>query len=142
MCTAPLPQVLTARLVPTVVSAFVWRVNKPVYGMAQAGRRWQRTLFPWLEKWGLKACPSDPCVFIRNETVQTPTGPREDTLIVGCYVDDLFVLYNSSDAHSLYHRFTSALQQRWSVEDEGEVSDLLNVEIHRVDGGVELRQTS
>ena len=34
------------------------------------------------------------------------------------------------------------LQSRWSVEDEGEVSDLLNVEITRVDGGVELRQTN
>ena len=28
------------------------------------------------------------------------------------------------------------------MDDEGDVSDLLNVEIHRVDGGVELRQTS
>ena len=26
----------------------VCRVEKPVYGMAQAGRRWQRCLFPWL----------------------------------------------------------------------------------------------
>eukprot|EP00965_Chrysotila_dentata_P234967 6200477-Pleurochrysis_carterae.AAC.1 len=26
----------------------ICRVEKPVYGMAQAGRRWQRTLFPWL----------------------------------------------------------------------------------------------
>eukprot|EP00965_Chrysotila_dentata_P044438 1477496-Pleurochrysis_carterae.AAC.1 len=25
------------------------RVRKPICGMAQAGRRWQRTLFPWLE---------------------------------------------------------------------------------------------
>ena len=120
----------------------IWKVNKPVYGMAQAGRRWQRSLFPWLVSWGLAACPSDPCVFIRKEWIQTPSGPREDTLIVGCYVDDLFILYNSADEHSLYHRFTSDLQQRWSVDDEGDVSDLLNVEIHRVDGGVELRQTS
>ena len=120
----------------------VWKVNKPVYGMAQAGRRWQRTLFPWLVGWGLKACESDPCVFMRRETVQTPQGPREDILLVGCYVDDLFILYNSDDEHSLYRRFTSDLQQRWSVDDEGEVSDLLNVEIHRDDGGVELKQTS
>ena len=28
------------------------------------------------------------------------------------------------------------------MDDEGEVSDLLNVEMYRVDGGVELRQTS
>ena len=120
----------------------IWKVNKPVYGMAQAGRRWQRTLFPWLLDWGLKACESDPCVFMRKEVVDTPQGPREDILLVGCYVDDLFILYNSGDEHSLYHRFTTDLQQRWSVDDEGEVSDLLNVEIHRVDGGVELRQTA
>ena len=120
----------------------VWKVNKPVYGMAQAGRRWQRTLFPWLVSWGLKACASDPCVFVCKQTVQTPQGPREDTLLVGCYVDDLFILYNSSDEYSLYRRFTDDLKQRWSVDDEGEVSDLLSVEMCRVDGGVELRQTS
>ena len=119
----------------------VWRVNKPVYGMAQAGRRWQRTLFPWLKEWGLTACDSDPCVFFARRQVDTPQGPREDTLIVGCYVDDLFVLSNSHDPHSLYHLFTRDLQRRWKVDDEGDVSDLLNVEILRVDGGVELRQT-
>ena len=120
----------------------VWRVNKPVYGMAQAGRRWQRTLFPWLKKWGLKACDADSCVFVLRKEVQTSNGPRMDTLIVGCYVDDLFILYNSNDEYSLYSAFTKDLQARWSVDDEGDVSDLLNVEIHRVDGGVELRQTS
>ena len=74
--------------------------------MAQAGRRWQRTLFPWLKEWGLKSCDSDTCVFFLKRLVDTPDGPREDTLIVGCYVDDLFILYNSSDKYSLYHHFT------------------------------------
>ena len=32
-----------------------------------------------------------------------------------------------------YHKFTVDLQKRWSVDDEGEVSDLLNVEILRVE---------
>eukprot|EP00965_Chrysotila_dentata_P041985 1393027-Pleurochrysis_carterae.AAC.1 len=32
----------------------VCRVFKPIYGMAQAGRRWQRSLFPWLIFWGFK----------------------------------------------------------------------------------------
>jgi len=74
--------------------------------------------------------------------VDTSNGPREDTLIVGCYIDDLYIVYNSSDAASLYTKFVLDLQSRWSVEDEGDVSDLLNVEITRVDGGVELRQTN
>ena len=91
---------------------------------------------------GLRQCEQAPCVFVLHRSVRTPGGPREDSLIVGCYVDDLYVLYNSSDKVSLYTQFTQALQERWSVEDEGEVADLLNVEITQVDGGVELRQTN
>ena len=119
----------------------VWRVDKPVYGMAQAGRRWQRSLFTWLTSYGFKACSSDSCVFTLRRSVSTPTGPRDDVVIVGCYVDDLFVLHNNDDEHSLYSQFTSALQKRWDVDDEGEVSDLLNVEIESADDGVTLRQT-
>ena len=96
----------------------------------------------YLDLWGLEQCQHDTCVFVRNSSVDTSNGPREDTLIVGCYIDDLYVVYNSSDAVSLYTKFVLDLQSRWSVEDEGEVSDLLNVEITRVDGGVELRQTN
>ena len=33
------------------------------------------------------------------------------------------------DEHSLYHKFVKDLELRWNVEDEGPVSDLLNVEI-------------
>ena len=120
----------------------VWRVDRPIYGLAQAGRRWQRSLFEWLKSWGLRQCEQDPCVFVLHRSVCTPGGPREDSLIVGYYVDDLYVLYNSSDKESLYTQFTQALQERWSVEDEGEVVDLLNVEITQVDGGVELRLTT
>ena len=29
----------------------ICKVEKPVYGMAQAGRRWQRSLFPWMLAW-------------------------------------------------------------------------------------------
>ena len=110
--------------------------------MAQAGRRWQRSLFPWFKQWGLRQCDADNCVFQLSAEVDTPTGKRRDTLLVGCYVDDLFVLYNSSDEHSLYARFVRDLQARWDVDDEGEVTDLLNIEISRTDSAVTLRQTA
>ena len=120
----------------------VWRVNKPVYGMAQAGRRWQRSLFSWLTEYGMKPCSSDSCVFSLRRTVETPSGPRNDVVIVGCYVDDLFIIYNSDDEFSLYSKFTTDLAKRWDVEDEGEVSDLLNVEITQEPNCVTLRQVS
>ena len=37
------------------------------------------------------------------------------------------VLYNNDDEFSLCSLFTKDLQERWSVDDEGDVSDLLNV---------------
>ena len=96
-------------------------VTKPVYGMAQAGRRWQRSLFPWLTGWNADAAEGAPrlrqsvfdtCVFFCHHTVSTPSGPRREVLLVGCYVDDLFILSSHTDEHSLYHTFTSDLASR------------------------------
>ena len=114
----------------------VLKVNKPIYGMAQAGRRWQRTLFPYLVQHGFTATDSDPCVFRRLVTVQTPDGPRVETLLIGVYVDDLFVLYSHDDEHSFYLSFTEQLMADWNVEDEGPIADLLNIEITQTDGKV------
>ena len=120
----------------------VMKVIKPIYGMAQAGRRWQRTIFPWFLEHGFTQAKSDDSVFMLQRTVDTPSGPRYETLVVGVYVDDLFCLYSHDDEHSLYAEFTTALQQRWSVDDEGPVSDLLGIEIKREGCMVSLRQTA
>ena len=67
---------------------------------------------------------------------------RDETVIIGCYVDDLFVLYSHDDEDSIYHEFTTNLTKAWKAEDEGEVTDILNVEISAADGGVKLRQSN
>jgi len=112
----------------------IWRVLKPIYGMQQGGRRWQRSLFPWFKALGFRQCEADNCVFS-----MTAAG---DALYVGCYVDDLFILYLKDGADSLYASFTHKLTQRWEVEDEGEVTDLLNIEISRQGASITLRQTA
>ena len=117
-------------------------VRKPIYGMAQAGRRWQRSLFPWLTEFGFTQCHADKCVFTLERTMQTPDGPREETIIVGVYVDDLQVAYLQDDEHSLYHSFTTAMQQRWAVDDEGDIADLLGVEFRRDGSNITLTQTA
>eukprot|EP00965_Chrysotila_dentata_P042949 1426320-Pleurochrysis_carterae.AAC.1 len=75
----------------------VCRVEKPVYSMAQAGRRWQRSLFPWLREWGFQQCASDPCVF----TLTSDVDGTQQRLILGCYVDDLFTLYSTTALFAL-----------------------------------------
>ena len=50
------------------------------------------------------------------------------------------MLSSHNDEHSSYSEFTSRLTSCWDVEDEGEVSDLLNIEIAREGRHVVLRQ--
>ena len=107
---------------------YICKVTKPVYGMAQAGRRWQRSLFPWLLEYGFVQSEHDPCVFHLERTMPTPKGPSKQRIVLGVYVDDCAVAYSESDSTSLYSDFTKALQERWNVEDEGELSDLLGID--------------
>ena len=119
----------------------ICRILKPVYGMAQAGRRWQRSLFPWLKEFGFTQTHSDHSVFTLERSMSTPKGPRLERIHVGVYVDDLATVYLHDDEHSLYRAFITALETRWNVEDEGELTDLLGIEFTREDGAIELRQT-
>ena len=119
----------------------ICRILKPVYGMAQAGRRWQRTLFPWLLEYGFTQSHSDHSVFTLERSVPTPSGPRTERIHVGVYVDDLAIVYGRDDEHSLYRSFVSALETRWKVEDEGELTDLLGIEFERSKHTMELKQT-
>eukprot|EP00965_Chrysotila_dentata_P171966 5675075-Pleurochrysis_carterae.AAC.1 len=104
--------------------------------MAQAGRRWQRSLFPWLLQFGFTQCKSDPCVFTMTRTI----SGVDHRLVLGCYVDDLFTLYSHEGVGSLCDQFVGAFTKRWNVEDEGPVSDLLNVDITTHADCVELKQ--
>ena len=109
----------------------VCEVIKPIYGMAQAGRRWQRSLFPWLTDLGFRAVEGEPCVFECEREMSTPSGPRLERLLLGVYVDDIAAVYSHDDEHSLYQHFVSSLSRDWQAEDEGELSDLLGVEFNR-----------
>ena len=115
-------------------------VTKPIYGMAQAGRRWQRDLFAWLISEGFSQLHSDPCVF--QKSVTNAEG-HVDRLVIGVYVDDLCVAYSGDpdDSSTLYAEFVRNLSARWEVEDEGEITDLLAVQFDFADGKVKLHQS-
>ena len=78
--------------------------------------------------------------FTVERKMPTPSGPRVERLTVGVYVDDLAVIYDYDDSHSLYAEFVAALG-KWNVEDEGELADLLGVDFTRDGGVVKLSQT-
>jgi len=50
-----------------------------------------------------------------------------DTVYLGVYCDDIIVIFGDDDIGSVYDGFRTALHTRWKAEDEGELSDILNI---------------
>jgi hypothetical protein len=118
------------------------KVQKPIYGIQQAGRRLQRMLFAWLEKQGfVKLDESDPCIF-------KLTCPSGEVLTVGVYVDNLQIVHSAelnADGRGpdgcAYNSFMDKLSSEWDVTDEGPMEDLLGIEIdYNDDGSITLHQ--
>ena len=114
----------------------VARVEKPIYGIQQAGRRRQRMLFAWLVEQGFAPLDdSDPCVFTR-------TCADGEIVTIGVYVDNLQIVHsvplNASGvgpAGCYYNEFVAALKKAWDVVDEGPMEDLLGIEVEHLSGG-------
>jgi hypothetical protein len=81
---------------------------------------------------------SDDCVYV----LDPPTGSTE-TFICGIYVDNLQIATsaelnkdgNPVDPNSFYAKFMAAVESDWDVVDEGEMTDLLSIQVRRNDNG-------
>jgi hypothetical protein len=120
------------------------RVDKPIYGIQQAGRRLQRMLFAWLVEQGFAALDdSDPCVFTR-------THPDGEIITIGVYVDNLQIVHSAvlnaegrGPSGCAYNTFMDSLTRDWDITDEGPMEDLLGIEVDYLpDGAIKLHQTS
>jgi hypothetical protein len=63
----------------------VCRLNKAIYGLRQAGRRWHTILDETLKNIGLTPTNADPCVYVDE-------GKSNFVLI---YVDDILIVYSA-----------------------------------------------
>lgn len=65
----------------------VCKLLKSLYGLPQSGRCWNMTIDKILQNVGMERLKSDPCVYIHKND--------QNFLVIGVYVDDLFVLGTS-----------------------------------------------
>ena len=120
-------------------------VEKPIYGIPQAGRRLQRKVFPWCtDVMGLRQLDdSDSCVFIHDDS------SGNETFAVGIYVDNLQIVHSAEldsngdaiDQNSYYAKFMLQLRKDWDIIDEGQMEDLLGIEcVSNPDDSITLHQ--
>ncbi|CAI7876837.1 unnamed protein product [Closterium sp. NIES-53] len=86
-----------------------WSLRRPVYGPRQAPREWHDTLRTTLASLGFAPSTTDPSLFLRTDTSQTP-------LYVLVYVDDLVFATTDTEAVALVK---SELQKRHTCTDLG-----------------------
>jgi hypothetical protein len=92
----------------------VWEICQSLYRLKQAVHDWYELCSDYLKQSGFDSILSDLCVFIYCEKC----------VIIGLYVDDLFILSWITDK---IHEFGKQLSNCFKVKDLGEVKRILGI---------------
>ena len=94
------------------------KIVKALYGLPEAGKRWQDDIRETLLSLHLKPCPDDPALYSDHQ------------MIVMVFVDDFFAVYPKK-ASARAEAVKAALQQRYQMKDCGELTQFIGVRIVR-----------
>ena len=129
----------------------VARVDKPVYGIQQAGRRLQRKLTDFMRS---RQTVGNKTAFSQlddsDSTVYVYESDDGERVVVGIYVDNLQIAHSvqldsagRGPKGSFYEKFRAELAEEFDVVDEGPMVDLLGIEVERNENGsITLHQRS
>ena len=122
---------------------FVWRLLRPLYGLAVAPAYWSQTLRTYLETEGwTPVCAGDQTMYkyeIQNNN-NNNLHPSDNLMFLIFHVDDILLSVHPS--HRNYaDSFKTAFMHRFDARDEGPVTRYVGVDIHRVKDRIYLTQT-
>jgi hypothetical protein len=103
------------------------RLHKALYGLRQAPRAWNSRLDIDLHKLGFIKCKTENGLYTRVRSKQR--------LIVGVYVDDLIIVWESTKEVSL---FKAEMKNIFRMSDLGILSYYLGLEVKQDDRGISL----
>ncbi|KAL6505058.1 hypothetical protein OROGR_024875 [Orobanche gracilis] len=107
----------------------VCKLNKAIYGLRQASRAWYNELKSFLSSNGFKSTISDPSLFVQKSS----TSP----IYILVYVDDIII---TGPNRSTVSSFITALANRFSLKDLGNLSYFLGIEVLPHSDGLFLSQ--
>ncbi|CAI7893202.1 unnamed protein product [Closterium sp. NIES-53] len=98
-----------------------WSLQRPVYGLRKAPRKWHDTLRMTVSATGFALSTADPSLFLRTDTSLPP-------FYILMYVDDLVFASTDTEAEALVK---SELHKRHTCTDLGELRSYLGLQITR-----------
>ncbi|KAJ9567262.1 hypothetical protein OSB04_003228 [Centaurea solstitialis] len=130
----------------------VYKLSEALYGLRQAPRAWNTRLDNTLKRLGFQKCPHEQAKTAKtgsnitkqnyqnmyNFGVINKRCTRDSVLIVGVYVDDLFVTGTSEVE---IHAFKKQMEGEFEMSDLSILSYYLGLEVQQDGSGITLKQT-
>ncbi|KAL4310349.1 hypothetical protein GQ457_01G030280 [Hibiscus cannabinus] len=110
-------------------SGLVCKLNKSLYGLKQASRKWNERLASALLDQGFKQANSDSSLFVK--------GKEEHFIALVVYVDDIVLVSPSVTAITAIKHF---LHETFKIKDLGDLKYFLGFEVARSSKGINLCQ--
>ena len=107
----------------------VYKLNKALYGLRQAPRAWNDKLNQVLKELQFEKCTMEPSVYMKQV--------KQDTLLIGIYVDDLFV---SGTNIKIIEKFKEEMASNFDMSDLGKLTYYLGIEVCQHEDGINLSQ--
>lgn len=98
----------------------VCKLNRPLYGLKQAGREWYQTLNEYLHSINLRKSPLNPCVYISQD--------NSANVILIVYVDDILVAAKNLEE---LIKIKKVLKNKFKMNDLGKVTNILGIQVNR-----------
>lgn len=106
----------------------VCKLKRPIYGLKQSSREWNKKLTSKLKSFGLLKSRADPCVYFT----------KDKSLIVAVYVDDLLIFWKDEE---LKNKLKSSLNTWFKMKDMGKATNCVGINISYTEDGISLDQT-
>lgn len=100
--------------------SWVWKLQRGLYGMKQAGRIWNQTMNDAMLSWGFTRLACESCIYYRK----LATG----IVISAVHVDDFISISSSPEENE---RFKNQMKTIWTISDLGEVRFCVGIAIKR-----------
>ena len=109
----------------------VCKLNKSLYGLKQASRRWNAKLSNTLRELGFQHPKNDYSLFTKQQ--------GNSLVLLAVYADDIVITGNNPEEISALKDF---LDEKFKIKDLGELHYFLGIEIIRVSNGLILTHKS
>jgi histone deacetylase 1/2 len=107
----------------------VCMLNKAIYGLKQAGRAWQHSLFDVIKMQNFKQFMKEPCIWFKEKD--------KKLTLIGAYVDDTLI---TGDDRKDIEEISTTLPKAFRMKHMGELSEFLGIEAVYINDGIKLCQ--